>query len=133
MHGELLDAAVRGHTDGRASGGGDVMMPTIRWLLAALVLTVTARGAVLAQEPKPPTLTPDEQKLAAEGLKLNDDAIQLMRQGKPAEAVAKLRTTLEIVQKLYPTSKYPDGHPDLATGLNNMGVMLHAAGSADEA
>ena len=31
-------------------------------------------------------------------------------------------------EKLYPVSKFPDGHPELAHSLNDMGLMLHAMG-----
>lgn len=36
-------------------------------------------------------------------------------------------------RKLYPTARYPDGHPDLATGLNNLGGLLHDQGAYREA
>src|SRR5262249_27766310 len=41
------------------------------------------------------------------------------------------RESLEIRQKLYPAAKFPDGHPDLATGLNNMGYVLEAVGQTE--
>ena len=36
-------------------------------------------------------------------------------------------------RRLYPASKYPGGHPDLARSLANVGVVLLAAGSAEKA
>src|SRR6202035_1578484 len=39
----------------------------------------------------------------------------------------------EIRRKLYPSSKYPDGHADLAQSLNNLGFVLKAIGQADKA
>jgi tetratricopeptide (TPR) repeat protein len=35
--------------------------------------------------------------------------------------------------KLYPKEKYPDGHPDLATSLNNLGGLLQARGEYAQA
>ena len=60
--------------------------------IGVLVFASTVAFASLAhgQEPKPPQLTPEEQKLAAEALKLNDEATQLYQRGKPAEAVGDM-------------------------------------------
>ncbi|MFL5340156.1 MAG: CHAT domain-containing tetratricopeptide repeat protein [Gemmataceae bacterium] len=87
----------------------------------------------IADEPKPPELTPEEQKLAAASRKLNQEGVQLFHRGTAAEAAAKIRQALEIRRKLYPASKYPAGHPDLADSLNNMGYMLQALGYAESA
>src|SRR5262245_27813068 len=92
-----------------------------------------ATSALRAQEPKPPALTPEEQKLAAEAQKLNEDAGQLFQRGRPAEAVDKMKQVLEILKKLFPESKYPDGHPDLAQSLHNLGFVLLAMGQAEKA
>ncbi len=35
--------------------------------------------------------------------------------------------------RCYPTDRYPQGHPDLATSLNNLGALLEAQGSYGEA
>ena len=36
-------------------------------------------------------------------------------------------------QRLYPESKYPQGHPHLAHNLNNLGALLNAQGKYGEA
>ena len=36
-------------------------------------------------------------------------------------------------QALYPKEQYPQGHPDLATSLNNLGALLQAQGEYGEA
>jgi tetratricopeptide (TPR) repeat protein len=36
-------------------------------------------------------------------------------------------------QQLYPRERYPRGHPDLATSLNNLGSLLHARGEYGKA
>ena len=99
------------------------MIPTLI-LLAAL--------PAFAQEPKPPQLTPEEQKLAAEATKLNEEGMQLYERGQPAAAVEKMRQSLEIYQKLYSAAKYPDGHADLAASLNDLGFALLAVGSVEK-
>ena len=38
-----------------------------------------------------------------------------------------------MTRKLYPESKYPDGHASLAIGLNNVGVLLKMRGQYDQA
>jgi tetratricopeptide (TPR) repeat protein len=101
-------------------------------MAAALALWLSG-AALTAQEPNPPVLTPEEQKLAAGATKLDRAALQLYLQGKSAEAVAPLRQSLEIRRKLYPAAKYPDGHPDIAQSLNNMGAVLLSSGSAHQA
>ena len=45
----------------------------------------------------------------------------------------KLQQALELFQKLYPATKFPDGHPDLATCLNNLGALLRAMGAFEKA
>ncbi|GEM_PF-832942 len=75
----------------------------------------------------------EEAKLAAEAVTLDREVDQLYQRGQAAEAVAKMRQALAIRQKLYPVSKYPDGHTELATALNNLGFMLQAMGLAEKA
>ena len=38
-----------------------------------------------------------------------------------------------MYRKLYPTAKYPDGHPHLVASLSNMGVVLESMGQAEQA
>ena len=38
-----------------------------------------------------------------------------------------------MYKRLYPADKYPDGHPDLATSLNNLGFLLQARGEYGKA
>jgi len=95
------------------------------WLVFAL--------SVLPQEPKSLELTPEEQKLSAEAAKYHSEGMQLYRQGRMEEAIAKFQQALEIRRKVYPASKYPAGHADLAASLNNIAALFHAAGRPDEA
>ncbi len=38
-----------------------------------------------------------------------------------------------MYESQYPKDRYPQGHPDLATSLNNLGGLLEAQGSYGEA
>ncbi len=38
------------------------------------------------------------------------------------------RAALAMRESLYPKDRYPRGHPDLATSLNNLGDLLRAQG-----
>jgi tetratricopeptide (TPR) repeat protein len=105
----------------------------LRGLVALCLISAAILPPAFAQEPKPPELTQEEQKLAAEAKRLNDEGIELFRAGQPAEAVDKMQQVLEIRRKLYPESKYPDGHTELANSLSNLGLTLRAAGSPEKA
>ena len=99
----------------------------------ALGVLLAIIGPAVADVPKLPLLTPEEQKLADEAATLNGEAVQSYRQGRPAAAIAKVRQAVEILRKVYPAAKYPDGHPDLADSLNGLGVLLQAMGRAEQA
>ena len=45
----------------------------------------------------------------------------LTAQGNDGEARAYFQRALEMNQALYPRERYPQGHPHLATSLNNLG------------
>jgi len=80
-----------------------------------------------------PELTPEKKKLAAEAEKLDGEVGQLFQRGQAADAVVKAHKALEIRRKLFRQSKYPDGHPDLAVTLNDLGFVLQAMGSFEKA
>ena len=103
----------------------------MRTIAIGLLLAFAATSG--ADDPKPPKLTPEEQKLEAEAVKLNNEAMQLYQRGQFAEAVVKTRRALEIFQQLYPASKYPDGHVKIGSSLSNLGIVLEAIGQAEKA
>src|SRR5438270_240452 len=49
--------------------------------------------------------------------------------GQAEKAFSFYQQSLEMRLKLYPASKYPDGHPDLANTLNNVSYVLHVHGA----
>src|SRR5262245_12961193 len=94
------------------------------WPTALLTLAwgVLWPGGVAApQDPQPrqpkPVQTPTE---------LNRLVANLHQQGKTTEAVALARRALALGQQLYPKETHPQGHPDLAVSLNNLGFVLRA-------
>jgi len=57
----------------------------------------------------------------------------LQAQDEYGEARKFYEKALVMYQLLYPKSKNPQGHPKLATSLNNMGTVLQAQGEYGEA
>jgi len=93
-------------------------------MLAGALLAVPAS----ADDP-PKKLTPEERKeLLAKWDKLIDTGIEASQKGRYPEAEKAFRTALEIARKLYPKTEFPDGHVNLATSLNNLGLVYRAQG-----
>jgi tetratricopeptide (TPR) repeat protein len=101
--------------------------------LAGLFTALLVSLGWCADDPKPPMLTPDEQKLADEATKLHLEGVQLYQRGRPAEASVKLQEALEMRKKLFSASQYPGGHRDLATSYAWMGFVLREIGQAEKA
>jgi tetratricopeptide (TPR) repeat protein/CHAT domain-containing protein len=58
---------------------------------------------------------------------------QLYERGALGDALEKSREGLGILERLYPERAFPQGHPDLARSLNEMGFLLKAQGAYGEA
>jgi CHAT domain-containing protein len=99
----------------------------------AIMLLLSIGAPVFADEPKPPELTPEEQKLADAATELNRVGFEAWREGRYVDALPKMRQALEIRQKIYPATKYPDGHPDLEQSLTNLAAQYEGLGQADQA
>src|SRR5687768_7592248 len=104
-------------------------------IAAFCVLEVCLVGTLsaLAQEPKPLTLTPEEQKLAEEATKLHQEGARLYQEVEIPKAAEKLRQALEARRKLYSPAKYPSGHPDLAAITSWLGGLLRMQGLPEQA
>jgi tetratricopeptide (TPR) repeat protein len=50
-----------------------------------------------------------------------------------AKALPSFENALAMLQRLYPPDRFPDGHPDLARSLNNLGSVLYALGQPAKA
>jgi hypothetical protein len=97
-------------------------MSTRTWLGVMLVLFL---GLAVAPVKAEEVLTPAKQKeLAQKAVDLDRRAYGHYQRGEHPEALALLQEVLEIRRQLYPRTRYPDGHPDLAGCLTNLGVLL---------
>ncbi len=94
-----------------------------------LLWVAMATGDALAEEkPAPLQRLLEELKLTREALELNAKADKLYQEGKGPEAVPLMEKALGVYQRLYPEDRYPQGHPDLAVSLNNLGMLLQNLG-----
>jgi CHAT domain-containing protein/Tfp pilus assembly protein PilF len=64
---------------------------------------------------------------------LHKQMLQLYGQGKHSEAKKSAEQVLELLGRLWSKDKYPQGHPVLAQGLNNLGIMLEGQGDYAQA
>ncbi len=77
-----------------------------------------ARTWAADEDPKP-----EERRELEQGDKdLDAQAKKLFAEGKHIAAQKSFEQLLEIRRRLYPEARYPDGHPKLATSINNVGV-----------
>jgi hypothetical protein len=91
-------------------------------VLAGL-LGLLAAGAGRSDE----KLTPEERaRLAKEATALNSRVVQLSREARFPEAAELAAKALQLRRMLFPKSDFPDGHPDLAISISNLGFMLKA-------
>jgi CHAT domain-containing protein/Tfp pilus assembly protein PilF len=96
-------------------------------------------GARLAAQPLPvdkadqSASETDRQKLEAADRALNARIQQLYAQGRPGDALPLAEKMLAIRLRLYPPQRYPDGHPELAMVLTNLGGLLRGRGDYDKA
>ena len=68
----------------------------------------------------------ERARLQAEARKIDQELVGFYQQGKPLEALDRAKQALAMRQKLYPLQQFPQGHPDLAASLINMGDVLRS-------
>jgi hypothetical protein len=90
--------------------------------LAALLGLLAGPGGVGGQTEKQPpqALTPEELRLEKQAKELNKEGLRLHSEGEYTEAIHVLRRALDICRRLYPKERYPQGHPNLTTVINNL-------------
>jgi CHAT domain-containing protein/tetratricopeptide (TPR) repeat protein len=82
-----------------------------------------------AQPEKPaPALSGEEQQLAKHVKELNAEGERLYDEGKFIEAIKVFRRALDFGHRLYPKDRFPNGHNELATSINNLAEAHEAAG-----
>ena len=102
--------------------------------MAALVLVLGLLGAAVSGQDKGGELSEKERtQLEKQAGDLLRQGVEQYQKGRIDEAIRSTEQCLTLRRKLYPQAKYPDGHPDLATSLNNLGGLLQARGEYAEA
>src|SRR4051812_23541948 len=97
--------------------------------LVLYVLTCAPVCAPASADDPPKKLTPEERKgLEAKWHDLVTAETKASAAGKRSEATRASEDALEVARLLYPKSEFPDGHPDLARSLNNLGVLYQIQG-----
>ncbi|MFO0879790.1 MAG: CHAT domain-containing tetratricopeptide repeat protein [Gemmataceae bacterium] len=92
----------------------------MRPILILLLYVATTWSAA----PPPRDLTWWERlQLTGDSNRLNQRVMALHGEGKYTEATKVAVQALEMDEKLYPASRYPSGHPDLARSLNNLAFL----------
>jgi CHAT domain-containing protein len=94
-----------------------------------LTFTVVLLLPALARAGEGPSadLTPAKRKeLEQKALELNQQGVQTYARGNLARATDLCRQALEINRTLYPKKDFPNGHPHLASCLNNVAFLYQA-------
>jgi CHAT domain-containing protein/Tfp pilus assembly protein PilF len=101
-------------------------------VLSLLVTALSSRAAGAADQPE--RLTAEQRKeLEQRANDLSNAGFQLYQRWAIAPALEKTNQALQIRERLYPKSEYPDGQPKLAESLTAMGKLLQAQGAYGEA
>src|SRR5262245_58156801 len=86
------------------------------------------------------TAASQDEGTARQRAELEQKAKTLLRQSEKLrgqdrleEATEAARQALALCRQLYPKKTYPDGRPDLAASLNQLGILLRARGEYDQA
>jgi CHAT domain-containing protein/Tfp pilus assembly protein PilF len=106
----------------RATGAQQSPRPRSSHVLALLCLFAVFCPSGPADEPSPE----ERKQLERRAAELTGNVRQFHQKGQYAEALKLMKQVLEIEEALYPKSKYPQGHPDLANSLYALGFLLHA-------
>jgi CHAT domain-containing protein/Tfp pilus assembly protein PilF len=105
---------------GRNLRGGAVVALMLLGLMSVALGTAGAADEAL---------TPAERKeLEQQAQNANQQAVERYREGKYKDATQSAEEALPILRRLYPRKDYPDGHRELATCLNNLGLFLRVQG-----
>jgi len=96
----------------------------VGWLALLFGLWGLTNNVLGGQQPA--ELTPEQQQLRQEALKLYQEGEALYIQARLPEATDRLRKALERSQQVYPRDKYATGHPELAELLSSLGFLLQA-------
>jgi CHAT domain-containing protein/tetratricopeptide (TPR) repeat protein len=93
-------------------------------LLWTFLLTTAAAAQPVPQDQS----GTDAPELAQQATDLDRRVVQLLPEGKAAQALPLAKHSLQIRRRLYPPDRYPNGHADLAKSLNNLAYVHRAMG-----
>jgi len=97
-------------------------------LLAGLLVLLGTMP--LRAEPPP---AEERARLVAEALKAYREFLALYQQGKMPEALGRAEKVLVLNRQLFPKKQFPNGHPNLAVSLTNVGIVLDSLGRLESA
>jgi CHAT domain-containing protein/Tfp pilus assembly protein PilF len=98
-----------------------------------LVLLAGCLGRAAAEDP-PKELTSEERaRLEKQAVELNGRGVALHEQGRYPEALKVMQEALAVRRQLYPATRYPQGHPNLAASLSWVGTLLQEQGEYGKA
>ena len=101
-------------------------------MLGLLFLVVMVYTGPAADPPQ--RLTPEQRKeLERQATELSNAVVQHYQRGELGLALDKARQAMPIREQLYPESEFPQGHPDLASSLHDLGTLLREQGAYGEA
>jgi CHAT domain-containing protein len=99
---------------------------------SAIVAALLALAPSAAGEPE--DLTPERRKeVEKRAADLHTEGERLYAAGDYAKARASFREALAMYRALYPKERYPQGHANLATCINNLAVAHKVAGEYGQA
>ena len=93
-------------------------------VLALLVLGgMACLAPIPADEPTEELTAAERAKLLKKAVELNNQAMLEYQNGRFTDAAETLERAIPLFQQVYPPTQFPDGDPELATGLSNLGLL----------
>jgi tetratricopeptide (TPR) repeat protein len=93
-----------------------------------VALAVAVLGFARADELNDELTLAQQKELEGKAAALAREGNALYRAGKLPEAAERLEAALGLRRTIYPTAKYPEGHPDLAASLADLALVFDSQG-----
>jgi CHAT domain-containing protein len=101
--------------------------------IAALLVFATVPAGAITALAQPIPLDEDRGTLEAKAAGLTEKAVELYRHGRVGAAVPVAEQALALRRRLYSPTRFPDGHPELAATIDDLGTFLRATGDLGKA
>ncbi len=98
------------------------------WTHGIVMLSLGLLAGVVPGEEQAAELTPEQQQVRQEALKLYQEGAGLYRQARLVEATERLRQAAELFQRVYSREQFPEGHAELAAILSAVAGLIHDQG-----